>query len=69
MAGAYKEGQIHTDADMYEHMVLAREVWTPLLCQARDQSVGARWVSRWHSEQAAVSGEQQRIATARQASV
>ena len=33
---------MYTDADLYQHMVIARDEWIPLLRQACDQCVGAR---------------------------
>ena len=43
MATDWNDGRILTDADAYEHIAFARDVVVPLLKQARDQSVGARY--------------------------
>ena len=39
----FNNGKLQTADDVHEHLVLARDVWQPLMKQARDQCVGARW--------------------------
>ena len=38
----YNDGRILTEADRHEHLLLARDRWTPFLKQARDQFRGAK---------------------------